>query len=70
MHNEAFYLQVIIGSNTERLIDTQSRVSALSDERKHIILGEDSIWEEIQSDAQWDVPEISKENKLGSAYEE
>lgn len=52
IHNEAFYLQVVIGSNIERLTDTQSGVLALSDERKHIILGEADIREEVTSEAQ------------------
>jgi hypothetical protein len=49
MHNEAFYRQAVVGSNAERLTDTQSGVSAPPDERKHVILGEGNIREDMRS---------------------
>jgi hypothetical protein len=43
IHNEAFYLQVVVGSNTERLTDDQSGISASSNEGKYVILRRDNI---------------------------
>jgi hypothetical protein len=49
MHIEAFYLQVAVGSNTERLPDVSSGMSAPPDGRKYAILGEDNIREDMRS---------------------
>jgi hypothetical protein len=40
IHNEAFHLQVVVGSNTERLTDARSGMPASLDEQKHVMLGE------------------------------